>query len=60
MVKGVFVITGTEVKYAVVDVLSLRFKDLKDKLLEALGSEDLEDYEFLIEISARKWRREAT
>jgi len=60
MVKGAFIITGAEVKYAVVDVLALRFKDLKDELLEALGSEDLENYEFRIEISAKKRRREDT
>jgi len=60
MVKGAFTITGAEVKYAVVDVLALRFKDLKDELLEALRSEDLENYEFRIEISARKRHREVT
>lgn len=60
MVKGASVITGTEVKYAAVDVLDLHFKTLKDKLLEALSGKDLEEYEFRIEISARKRRREAT
>ena len=56
MVKIISVITGTEVKYAAVDVLDLCFAALRDKLLKALSERDLEDYEFWIEIGARKQR----
>jgi len=53
-VRGTCCLSGMEVKYAQIDVLSLEFQHLKDMMLDTIGEDALCEYDFTIEIAAKR------
>lgn len=53
-VRASFCLSGIEVRYAEVDVLSLEFQQLKDIVLGEIPKDKLDEYDLMVEFAARR------